>query len=39
MYKDEWTDIHQEPNTRFMEICVVPDIVQPVIYFMEQSPS
>ena len=36
---DGRTDSHQEPNTRLMEICVVPDIVHCVIYWMEQSHS
>jgi len=32
------TDSHHEPNTRFTEIYVLPDIVHSVIYSMEQSP-
>ena len=39
MCTDGRTDIHHEPNTRFTEICVVPDIVHSVIYSLEQISS
>jgi len=39
MCTDGRRDTHHKPNTRFTEICVVPDIVHSVIYSMEHSPS
>ena len=32
MWPAGWTDSHHEPNTRFSEMCDVPDIVHFVIY-------
>ena len=32
MWIAEWTDSHHETNTRFSEMCEVPDIVHVVIY-------
>ena len=32
MWSAERTDSHREPNTRFLEICEIPDIVHFVIY-------
>ena len=39
MCTDGWTDSHYEPDIRFSEMCVVPDIFHSVIYSMEQGPS
>ena len=38
MCMDGWTDSHHEPDNRFSERCVVPDIVHSVFHFMEQGP-